>query len=82
LISDVKFLEAERLIDYSLLVLKVDYRGLKQKTYDRLVKCTRDQLWIVQSTEEEYIHYHVGIIDYLGVMGNFLSSPLLSGLEL
>ncbi|CAD8065191.1 unnamed protein product [Paramecium primaurelia] len=62
LIKDSDFLEKQKLIDYSLLIMIIDWKAQQQI----LMKHFDDQkINIIPSIKEEGIYYHIGIIDYL-----------------
>lgn len=62
LVKDSNFLMKLKFIDYSLLVMKIDWKAadLNIKKY-----ITDSTLNIVESTKEEGVYYHIAIIDYL-----------------
>ncbi|CAK74756.1 unnamed protein product (macronuclear) [Paramecium tetraurelia] len=62
LIKDSNFLENQNLIDYSLLVMKIDWKSQQQLLMQQL---SDQQINIIPSIKEQGIYYHIGIIDYL-----------------
>ena len=59
----MNFLVKQRLIDYSLLVIKADWDTYCEKTQSQR-PIPMNELSSVQSSME-YCYYHIGIIDYL-----------------
>ncbi|CAD8088028.1 unnamed protein product [Paramecium sonneborni] len=62
LFKDSEFLEKQKLIDYSLLVIIIDWKEQKQLLIKHL---DGQQININPSIKEQGIYYHIGIIDYL-----------------
>ncbi|CAD8161005.1 unnamed protein product [Paramecium octaurelia] len=62
LIKDSNFLENQKLIDYSLLVMIIDWKAQQQLLTKQL---SDQQINIIPSIKEQGIYYHIGIIDYL-----------------
>lgn len=56
LIKDAEFLSKNKLIDYSLLVIKIDYKELSSGN---------EEVRFFKSTKEHNVAYVFGIIDYL-----------------
>ncbi|CAD8103746.1 unnamed protein product [Paramecium primaurelia] len=61
LIKDAEFFKNTYLLDYSLLIMKIDW-GEYQGNVDRLVDIPQNAY---PSQEEPNIYYHIAIIDYL-----------------
>jgi len=68
--KDAEFFKNRKLIDYSLIVFKID----KRRYFDDLEKegvnsadffLNKRELYSLKSLEEEGVYYHIGIIDYL-----------------
>ncbi|CAD8072993.1 unnamed protein product [Paramecium primaurelia] len=62
LINDAKFLERQQLIDYSLLIMIIDWN---QKETQLQKYLDGQQINIIPSIKEKGIYYHIAIIDYL-----------------
>ncbi|CAD8166969.1 unnamed protein product [Paramecium pentaurelia] len=60
--KDTDFLEKQKLIDYSLLVMIIDWKEKKQQFFQHL---GGQQINFNPSIKEQGIYYHIGIIDYL-----------------
>lgn len=65
---DARFFEKCGLIDYSLIVFKINWSKYSIDTgieIDDALKCFHTSLNAIESTKEVGVYYHLGIIDYL-----------------
>ena len=70
--KDSKFLKGISVIDYSVLLMKINRSEyLKSLNFERVnaeinfIEKLNNDLWIIESTQEKGIYYYFGIIDYL-----------------
>lgn len=63
--ADSLFFRESGLIDYSMIVFKVNWMILREKNPEMAEELEKNSQHIYQSTEDAKMKYHVGIIDYL-----------------
>lgn len=68
MIEDINFLKSLQVIDYSLLIIKINWDRIQEETgkaIDPIIANSSNPFRIVPSETERGVYYHFALIDYL-----------------